>query len=543
MRRQWSTLVVLAGSLVFLASLYLPWQAARCDQNGGGGLFHFLSSCQSIDPLPLGLGPAAVLAGLVLGALAVTVLVRPHLEDRLPIGTSALAMGYFAIALTQSTASQARRFEIFGDPLHTAFGAYLGVAAAALAALSAAVPRRRELFWDRSALSLLRLGLVAGFLATLVLPWQSASRKGATLTVLGIEGSAGILATGCVLILPLVWWKADPRSRVDGILLAATTVLLTGAIITIDVRGVPRTVAPWVAGGIAVALLASAAIGTRPATPRMSSRAVAAAASVSVFIASLFLPWQRECGTEISKAFSQRCVSENAWTTGTAGSIAAVLAVALAVALWAPGRLRVSALELALGFGLVVATAGFQLQSFTALGGYRLVVAYGSTVGFVGASALVALAVVGARPSTLDWRRLVERAIPLGISVAYIAVIVVPMWGILSGRVQSILFFPPFLWTTLFAETLIGVYLLGHWVRRAVGPTGDSDWLVVLPLFLLALAVLDVITLREAGITWRGGIVVGLCLLLAFFGLVERRGGLRNLRVPEILRLDRLSEP
>lgn len=81
MRRQWSTVVVLAASLVFLASLYLPWQAATCNPQGGGaGLLDlFSSSCQSIDGLfPPDVGAAAALAALVLAALAVTALVRPH---------------------------------------------------------------------------------------------------------------------------------------------------------------------------------------------------------------------------------------------------------------------------------------------------------------------------------------------------------------------------------------------------------------------------------------------------------------------------------
>jgi hypothetical protein len=45
---------------------------------------------------------------------------------------------------------------------------------------------------------------------------------------------------------------------------------------------------------------------------------------------------------------------------------------------------------------------------------------------------------------------------------------------------------------------------------------------------------------RYHSITWGGRIIVGLCLALAFFGYVERRGGLRNLRIPEILRVDRI---
>jgi uncharacterized membrane protein YfcA len=65
---------------------------------------------------------------------------------------------------------------------------------------------------------------------------------------------------------------------------------------------------------------------------------------------------------------------------------------------------------------------------------------------------------------------------------------------------------------------------------------------VALPLFLLALAAIDAIAARNQGITWGGGIIVVLCLLLAFFGHAERRGGLRKLKVPEVLRVDRISD-
>jgi hypothetical protein len=46
--------------------------------------------------------------------------------------------------------------------------------------------------------------------------------------------------------------------------------------------------------------------------------------------------------------------------------------------------------------------------------------------------------------------------------------------------------------------------------------------------------------LRTAGITWGGGIIVILCIVLALFGRIEAQSGLENMRIPEILRVDRL---
>jgi len=55
--------------------------------------------------------------------------------------------------------------------------------------------------------------------------------------------------------------------------------------------------------------------------------------------------------------------------------------------------------------------------------------------------------------------------------------------------------------------------------------------------------VLDVILIRRAfgTINWEGWVSVGLCVLLAALGWLERNGGLENFRLPEeIWRIDRL---
>jgi len=118
---------------------------------------------------------------------------------------------------------------------------------------------------------------------------------------------------------------------------------------------------------------------------------------------------------------------------------------------------------------------------------------------------------------------------------------VVPWWDVLPRRLQSqsLAHFAPISWLTV-AGALLAIHLLGSWARRIARPSQSADRLVLLPLALLAIAALDLIRLRDAGITWGGGIVVGLCLLLSLLGRIEQRDGLENFRVPEVLRVDRL---
>jgi hypothetical protein len=60
---------------------------------------------------------------------------------------------------------------------------------------------------------------------------------------------------------------------------------------------------------------------------------------------------------------------------------------------------------------------------------------------------------------------------------------------------------------------------------------------------LLSLTVLDLIVARryDGVISWESWVSLGLCLFLATFGWIERKGGVEHLRVPEeIWRVDRL---
>ena len=79
--------------------------------------------------------------------------------------------------------------------------------------------------------------------------------------------------------------------------------------------------------------------------------------------------------------------------------------------------------------------------------------------------------------------------------------------------------------------------------RWLAGPKADDE-LVLLPLALLALTVLTVVEARRAFdvLTWQSWLALGLSVLLAALGWLERTDRLENLRVPEeIWRVDRLS--
>ena len=116
---------------------------------------------------------------------------------------------------------------------------------------------------------------------------------------------------------------------------------------------------------------------------------------------------------------------------------------------------------------------------------------------------------------------------------------VLPWWGVLPDGAQSALSFAPLSWLTI-AGALVGVRLLGRWVAQVPSATANAHWLMLLPLALLALATVDLARLRDEGLTWGRGTIVGLCVVLLLLGWVEKRDGLERLRLPEVLRIDRL---
>ena len=94
-------LVVLVGSLVFLASLFLPWQERSCDGSGGvSGLV--CTSISGIAGRSFEVGQAAILVALILAACAVAT-IRPPEADRLPLGLLAALEVFLALAVLAVT--------------------------------------------------------------------------------------------------------------------------------------------------------------------------------------------------------------------------------------------------------------------------------------------------------------------------------------------------------------------------------------------------------------------------------------------------------
>jgi hypothetical protein len=260
-------------------------------------------------------------------------------------------------------------------------------------------------------------------------------------------------------------------------------------------------------------------------------------------LTSLFLPWQTACYGNTSDLTSLglagRCASANG--LGFAGSTAAVLTIALVAAVTnlPPVRRAVSRLELATGLGLLTVTLGVRLETGTQ-NGVRLGFGYGAIIGFLAAATLIGLALAPSRWTRLDLRAAAPRLLPFSLGVLYVAAVVVPWWDVLPHEVWST--FSPRLaaisWLTL-ASALIGIRVVFVWIRQASGAVRGSE-LVLLSLALVVLAMLDAVPLPTVQLNWNGAVLLGLSVPLMLCACVEERGGLRNLQVPEILRVDRV---
>ena len=223
MKGRLPSVAMLAGSLTFLASLYLTWvsaiPAASPGHNGSDGIQGLLdllsSGAYSLDGWGL-CGQVAALAAVALGSFALVSLIRPELEAALPIGGCALALAVLALVDIANLRTEGiYRAGYAGLSAHLGAGAYAGGAAALAALVSAAWVSRDDIpeLGAAAAATLLTIGLVAAY----VLP-------GLTVHAAQMEGPAGfqfvgIGGSGTAVMLLIAsfgltfWFGASPPIR------------------------------------------------------------------------------------------------------------------------------------------------------------------------------------------------------------------------------------------------------------------------------------------------------------------------------------------
>lgn len=468
---------------MLLASLYLPWRAASCSDESFGrqggtvcGLLHtFSGGLQANDGLSAEVGPAAALFALLLVALAATAFARPSLAVRLPLGRCALLAGYFGIAVGIETRSDVNQPEIYGTS-HYTYGAYVGLAATIVVLVAAGVARRGEVARYRSTSGLLVLALAGGLLGAFLLPWWEQGGPFLQFTFIGLASPAAVIAAALTLCLPAIWAGAD-HTPLERLGLGAVIALFTGAAASSSQVLIAREYGVWPALGLAGALVAVVLVDARNGLRigEASWRQLTTGAAGALLLAALFLPWQRWCyGPGFGFGLSRRCFTTNAWTTLTLATAAAAgLAVALVYAVLQPRRVFLSVVELAIAFGLLVATVGFELEDLGG-GGVRVERAYGSTIGFILAAVLIALALVGLRLPAFDWRRVPVRVVPIAACAAYLVILVLPWWIVNPDDGRWNLSFPALTWLTI-AGAILGIHLLGLWARQITGASASAE--------------------------------------------------------------------
>jgi hypothetical protein len=509
-RRPWPALLLLLGGALLLVSLYLPWQRVSFDLHEFGvGPF----APEPFDGWASGVAPAAALAALLLVGLSAVALARPELATRLPLGRCAIATAYFGVALAVDTRSH-------GEPavreteadLRLASGAYLGLGAATAVLLAALALRRGKLRQLRSPFAVTAAILTTGLLLVFLLPWAQ---------LMEFEYTGIGAATAQVAVVVAICTPSGPRR------LALLVSLFAAASFSLaTTSGLERTYGAWLELGLAIAfaLLSLSAGIRRPELERIPWTRLVLSAAALLLVTSFFLPWQAVCyPAEALGTPSGLCVSAKGWASEAAAA-AALLATALIVGAvrrldWLPPRA-----ELAVGIALLVTTLGFQFGHGGIFG-----LGYGFWIGAACTAVIVVLVATRVRPPPLD-----ARLAPIALCLAYLAVVVPTWWGVLDPfGPRRFLWFAPFSWITV-AGALLALTLIRLWLER---PPNTLQLLVV-PAVIAALAGLDLA--RWETITWGGGIVLALCGLLALCAFVEQRGGLGELRIPEILRVDRL---
>jgi len=501
-RRPWPALVLLSGGALLLVALYLPWQRVSFDFHEFGDIF----TPEPFEGWASTVAPATALAALLLVALSAVAFVRPELSTRLPIGRCALAAAYFGVAVAAETRDLGKNL---APEIGFAYGAYLGLGAVAALLVGGLALRQAELRQLRSLSYVASAILVSALLLVFLLPWATFS---------GFE-YRGILAPPAqVAAVVAICMPRAPRS------LALVCGLFTAAAFSAwSPAGFDREYGAWLGIGLAIAFAIVSLSGgiRRPKLEPIPWPKLTLSAAGLMLVASFFLPGEAVCSGDESGTV---CVFPRAWSSDAASG-AAILAIVLIVGEfrrreWLPPRA-----ELAAGIALLVTTLGFQFGH-----GEMNDLWYGFWIGAACTAVIVVLAAIGLSAPPLD-----ARLAPIALCVAYLADVVPPWWGEFSFDWPRFFWFAPFSWITL-TGALLALTLIRLWLER--GP--DLRPLFLLPVVIAVLATLDLA--RAETMTLGGGIVLALCALLVLFAWVERARllGQGQLRVPEILRIDRL---
>ncbi len=499
-------IVILAGSLTFLASLYLTWVAATLPLGNGtgvGGLLNLLSSGYSLDGWGT-FGQAAALAAIALIGLVLIAFSRPELAGALPFGGCAIALA--TLALVNAAALRTSGIVRFGyghASAHLSVGAYVGGAAAVVALLGAAAASRNELAGLSNVTVAPATLLTAGLVAAYILPTlnvrtqSSAAASGFEFIYIASSGTAIMLL---IASFGLTFWFGA-GSLLRRLSAAAVVLVLTIGGFSVYGTRLHWPYEAWLAIGCAVGLLVLAVATSgrlHVAWPKWQD--ALALAGVTLLFVSLFFRWDLFSGV-------------NGWIGGLVGGLAAIFVVLrLGFGRRSP--------ELVIAIALSVLGSGLSITTHWSLG-------YGAYIGFAGA-ALLSLSVA---PQLLKLPPSSFRIIPLAASAAFIAVPVLDS----TGRIPQLSFSTPWELGLFEAAAIVaGLRLCGRWWT---GSAGENE-LLLLPFVLLALLGLNLASLENVSrLNWQGLLSVSLCVFLLVCAWVERKGGIPE----EIWRVDRIS--
>lgn len=531
--RRLGHLGMLVGGALLLVGLYLAWMRSGGAFTLLGGLGgpivdvqDHLTGTSQIDGWIGAVSWAAALADLAVIGAAVSAFAGGRWAARLPLVPAALPAVYFTLAVAAEVRRAARQEA--GAGLHLAAGAYV-TAAGLLLVVGGLIAAHRDRLWRRPTTTVLvTSACVVGELVALLLPWHRSGFQ--RLESLGVDQATGVVAA-LLALAGLVGVARRPAAL-------AGAVFVAGGLTSVP-YGSSNVYGAYAALGCALAACGIVLLDRSPVRLALPGREILVVAIPAAFLlASMFMPWARLCGafTDPSGPSRDRCLSLEGWTA-TSSTAAVFLAVAVVVGL-AAGYVRAE--RLVLPIAALLATAGFEFTPGHEEG-IRLGVPYGAYLGYAaGAVFVVALAT---RRSRRAWDlRLRWELVPAGLALVYGALVVVPWWDVLPIDLQLRVIVAPLSWVSI-ASLVVVVELAFCWSAQRPATEQAGRRRTLLPVALLALVAVDLARhpwRRNPHLTWDAGLLGAILIGLVVVGHVDDEGGPANVRIPEILRIDRI---